>query len=61
MSDSETDDILACSAYLLFDDEEEEKQRRIWVKDIFKGRQIFGQFYTLYQEMRILDRESFFR
>ena len=55
MSDSETDDILACSAYLLFDDEEEEKQRRIWVKDIFKGRQLFGQFHTLYQEMRTLD------
>ena len=29
MSDSETDDILVCSAHLLFDDEEEEKQRRI--------------------------------
>ena len=55
MSDSETNDILACSAYLLFDDEEEKKQRRIWVKDIFKGRQIFGQFHTLYQEMRTLD------
>ena len=40
MSDSETDDILVCSAYLLFDDEEEEKQRRI-----IKGRQIFGQSF----------------
>ena len=56
MSDSETDDILVCSAYLLFDDEEEEKQRRI-----IKGRQIFGQFHTLNQEMRTLDQESFFR
>ena len=61
MFDTETDDILACSAYFLFDDEEEEKQRRIWIKDIVKGRQIFGQFYTLYQEMRTRDRESFFR
>ena len=56
MSDSETDDILACSAYLLLDDKEDEKQRRI-----IKGRQIFGQFHTLYQEMRTLDQESFFR
>ena len=61
MSDSETDDILACSAYLLFDDVEEEKRRQIRVKDVFKGRQIFGQFHTLYQEMRTLDRENFFR
>ena len=63
MSDSETDDILACPAYFLFDDEEEEKQRRIWVKDIFKGSQIFGQFHTLYQETRTLqeNQESFFR
>lgn len=58
ISDSETDDVLACSAYLLVEDDNEVKKQK---RDIFKGRHIFGQFHTLYQEMRASDRESFFR
>ena len=60
-SNSETDDILACSALLMFGDENQtkdnKKRRTTWVKDIFKERKIFGQFHTLYQEMRTADRE----
>lgn len=47
----------------MFENEEQEgsKKRRTWVKDIFKGRMVLGQFHTLYKEMRSADRESFFR
>jgi len=61
-SDSEVDEILAISSYLLFeDDEEQKKEKRTWVRNIFKGRKEHGQFHTLYQEMRNIDRENFFR
>jgi len=56
------DEILAISSYLLFeDDEEQKKEKRTWVRNIFKGRKEHGQFHTLYQEMRNIDRENFFR
>ena len=60
-SDSETDAILAISSYLMFeeDDEAVEKEKRTWVRDIFKGRKDYGQYHTLYQELRNGEEKTF--
>ena len=58
--DSDVEELLI-SSYLLLDDEDEPpRKKRLWVRDIFKNRGTFGQFHTLYEEMRNSDRESFF-
>ena len=37
------------------------KQRRVWVRDIFKNREQQGCYNNLIQEMRLGDREYHFR
>ena len=37
------------------------KERKSWVRDIFKKRQEFGDYHQLVQEFRLGDREYFFR
>ena len=41
--------------------EKKKKRRSVWVKDIFKEREIYGDYHTLLKRMRITDRENFFR
>lgn len=37
------------------------KRRRIWVREIFQKRERQGEFHRLVQELKIHDREYFFR
>ena len=37
------------------------RKHRFWIREIFKNRQNFGTFHTLVQELRLHDREFFFR
>ena len=37
------------------------KERKMWVRDIFRKRQEKSQYYNLLQEMRTNDREFYFR
>eukprot|EP00794_Sanderia_malayensis_P014938 gene14938-16478_t len=37
------------------------RRKRIWVREIFQERESKGQFHTLLQELRLHDREYYFR
>ena len=37
------------------------KKHRFWVRAIFKERRRYGAYHTLVQELRMFDREFFFR
>ena len=37
------------------------RKHRFWVREIFKNRLQFGSFHTLVQELRLHDREFFYR
>ena len=41
--------------------EKRKRKRSVWVKDIFKEREVYGDFHRLLIIMRIADRENFFR
>ena len=37
------------------------RKHKFWVREIFQNRAQHGQFNTLFQELRLADREYFFR
>ena len=37
------------------------KKKKFWVRDLFQARNELGHFHTLVQEMKLKDREYFFR
>ena len=37
------------------------KTKRFWVREYLKKREKYGQFHTLFSELRLSDREYFFR
>ena len=37
------------------------RKHRFWVREIFKNRPQFGTFHTLVQELRLHERELFYR
>ncbi|KAL4153066.1 hypothetical protein QTP88_000899 [Uroleucon formosanum] len=49
---------LAVLALLLDEEEKNNKQKRIWVHDLWKKRKIEGEFATLYEEL--VDHEAKF-
>ena len=57
----------AMMIYLLYRRRKRRKQRKIkrtvWVREIFREeqRKKYGQFHTLVKEIRLGDRESYFR
>ena len=64
--DSSEEEELALLAFVLIDDgqENERKKRRkhrFWVRKIFRQRDQKGVFSTLLRELRLGDRENFFR
>ena len=42
-------------------DRHKRRRHRFWVREIFQRRNEYGVFYTLKQELRLGDREYFFR
>ena len=36
------------------------KKRSIWVKGIFKNRELYGDYHILLQNIMLADRENFF-
>jgi len=40
---------------------EARRKRRFWIREIFKKREEFGAYHTLVQELRLGDREFYFR
>ena len=42
-------------------DRHKRRRHRFWVREIFQRRNEYGVFYTLMQELRLGDREYFFR
>ena len=40
---------------------QKEKRRKYWVRPIFKKRKLFGEFHQMLNELRVTDREYFFR
>ena len=62
MSDSEEEDILFLQLVILFKmKKKKERKRKKWVRDLFRKREGKGAFSNLVQEMKLADRESFFR
>ena len=59
--DIEFDDLMISTFLLLDANEPPTEKKRLWVRNTFKQRQKFGQFHTLYDKMRNLDRQNFFR
>ena len=39
----------------------EKQQRRFWVRDVFLRRKRLGQYENLIREIRVTDREMYFR
>ena len=62
MSDSEEEDILFLQLAVLFKmKKKKERKRKKWVRELFRNREEKGAFNNLVQEMKLADRESFFR
>ena len=62
MSDSEEEDILFLQLAVLFKmKKKKERKRKKWVRELFRKREEKGAFNNLVQEMKLTDRESFFR
>ena len=62
MSDSEEEDILFLQLAVLFKmKKKKERKRKKWVRELFRKREEKGAFNNLVQEMKLADRESFFR
>ena len=62
MSDSEEEDILFLQLAILFKmKKKKERKRKKWVRELFRKREEKGAFNNLVQEMKLADRESFFR
>ena len=62
MSDSEEEDILFLQLAILFKMKKKKKRKRKkWVRELFRKREEKGAFNNLVQEMKLADRESFFR
>ena len=62
MSDSEEEDILFLQLVILFKmKKKKERKRKKWVRELFRKREEKGAFNNLVQEMKLADRESFFR
>ena len=40
---------------------EKKKQRKFWVRSIFRERKLKGEFYTLIQDLKLFDTEYFFK
>ena len=40
---------------------EKEKQRKFWVRSIFKEKKMKGKFHTLIQDMKIIGSEYLFK
>ena len=36
------------------------KKRSVWIKEIFRQREQYGDYYTLIRNMKLADREKFF-
>ena len=60
MSDSEEEDIFTTSDFVQNEKEEREKKKK-WIRELFRKREEKGAFNNLVQEMKLADRESFFR
>ena len=41
--------------------QQKRRKHRFWVRRIFQLRERYGAYHTLVQEMRLFDREYFFR
>ena len=62
MSDSEEEDILFLQLVILFKmKKKKERKRKKLVRELFRKREEKGAFNNLVQEMKLADRESFFR
>ena len=46
---------------LLMQRQTQRKSRKVWIKDIFTRRKTQGNYYNLVQELRLGDREFYFR
>ena len=40
---------------------EKKKQRKFWVRSIFRERKLKGEFHTLIQDLKLFDTEYFFK
>ena len=40
---------------------EKKKQRKFWVRPIFRERKLKGEFHTLIQDLKLFDSEYFFK
>ena len=64
MVSSEEEEIALLGYVLVIDDEKKKKKRRkhrFWVREIFKKREQQGVFSNLLQELRLSDREFYFK
>ena len=66
MEEEEEEEELALFTFVLIDDEsraERKKKRkhRFWIREIYKQRDKQGVFSNLLRELRLGDRENFFR
>ena len=61
MSDSEEEDILFLQLAILFKMKKKKERKKKWVRELFCKREEKGAFNNLIQEMKLADRESFFR
>ena len=62
MSDSEEENILFLQLVILFKmKKKKERKRKKWLRELFCKREEKGAFNNLVQEMKLADRESFFR
>ena len=62
MSESEEKDILFLQIVFLFKMKKKKmRKRKIWVQELFRKREEKGAFNNLIQNMKLADRESFFR
>ena len=64
--DSSEEEELALLGIILIDDEEKERKKkkrkhRFWVREIYRQREQQGVFSNLIRELRLGDREYFFK
>ena len=59
--DDEFDDLMLAYIFLRGRARRCKVKRSVWVRDKFMKRKERGTFHTLVQEMRLNDRESYFR
>ena len=41
--------------------EKQKRKRNVWVKQIYRDREKYGAFHTLIHQLRLSDRECYFR